>query len=32
MTKADYVRYHTLPELCRDGDLSACDMVAVSSG
>jgi phenylacetate-CoA ligase len=32
MTKADYVRCHPLPDLCRDGDLSACDMVAVSSG
>jgi phenylacetate-CoA ligase len=32
MTKADYFHRHPLAELCRDGDLSACDMVAVSSG
>src|SRR5262245_1530845 len=32
MTKADYFRRHPLSELCREGDLSACDMVAVSSG
>jgi phenylacetate-CoA ligase len=24
MTKADYLRRHSLPDLCRDGDLSAC--------
>jgi phenylacetate-CoA ligase len=32
MTKPDYFRRHPLPALCRGGDLSACDMVAVSSG
>src|ERR1043165_7181953 len=32
MTKAGYFHRHPLPELCRDGELSACDMVAVSSG
>jgi phenylacetate-CoA ligase len=32
MTKAGYFHRHPLPALCRDGDLSACDMVAVSSG
>ena len=32
MTKAEYFHCHPLSELCRDGELSACDMVAVSSG
>lgn len=32
MTKAGYVHRHPLSDLCRGGDLSACDMVAVSSG
>lgn len=32
MTKAAYFHRHPLPELCRGGELSACDMVAVSSG
>ena len=32
MTRTEYFRCHPLPELCRDGDLAACDMVAVSSG
>lgn len=32
VTKADYFRRHALPELCRGGDLAACDMIAVSSG
>jgi phenylacetate-CoA ligase len=32
MTKAGYFHRHPLPALCRDGDLAACDMVAVSSG
>jgi len=32
MTKAGYFHRHPLPELCRGGELSACDMVAVSSG
>lgn len=32
MTKADYFHRHPLPDLCRGGDLAACDMIAVSSG
>jgi len=32
MTKPGYFHRHPLPALCRDGELSACDMVAVSSG
>src|SRR5437867_1030681 len=32
MTKADYHLVHPLADRCRDGDLSACDMIAVSSG
>jgi phenylacetate-CoA ligase len=32
MTKPTYFRRHSLAQLCRDGELSACDMVAVSSG
>ncbi|HSU39947.1 MAG TPA: phenylacetate--CoA ligase family protein, partial [Polyangiaceae bacterium] len=32
MTKANYYRRHTLPELCRDGRLEHSDFVAVSSG
>lgn len=32
MTKAEYFHRYPLPDLCRDGDLAACDMVAVSSG
>ncbi|HSS02566.1 MAG TPA: hypothetical protein VLM79_36145 [Kofleriaceae bacterium] len=32
MTKAEYFRRHPLRSLCRGGSLSACDMVAVSSG
>lgn len=32
LTKANYLRRHRLPELCRDGELSNCDMIAVSSG
>jgi phenylacetate-CoA ligase len=31
-TKDTYHRRYPLPELCRDGRLDACDMVAVSSG
>lgn len=31
-TKETYHRRHALGELCRAGDLSACDMLAVSSG
>ncbi|MFD5827040.1 phenylacetate--CoA ligase family protein [Lentzea sp. NPDC060358] len=30
--KADYHERYPLPELCRDGALSGCDMIAVSSG
>jgi phenylacetate-CoA ligase len=32
VTKANYVTRFPLAERCRDGDLSSCDMVAVSSG
>jgi len=32
MTKAEYFHRYPLPDLCRGGELSACDMVAVSSG
>jgi phenylacetate-CoA ligase len=32
LTKDDYLRKHPLAALCRDGDLSGCDMIAVSSG
>ena len=32
LTKAEYLHRYPLPERCRDGDLSALDMVAVSSG
>jgi len=32
MTKTDYFHRHPLPDLCRGGELSACDTVAVSSG
>jgi phenylacetate-CoA ligase len=32
LTKANYYRRHTLPELCRDGRLEHSDFVAVSSG
>lgn len=31
-TKENYHRRHPLAALCRDGELSACDMLAVSSG
>lgn len=31
-TKENYHRRHSLAALCRHGDLSACDMLAVSSG
>ncbi|KOV88278.1 phenylacetate--CoA ligase family protein [Nocardia sp. NRRL S-836] len=30
--KATYHQRHPLPELCRDGTLAGCDLVAVSSG
>jgi phenylacetate-coenzyme A ligase PaaK-like adenylate-forming protein len=32
LTKDTYQRRYPLPQLCRDGRLDACDMVAVSSG
>ena len=32
MTKDNYHRRYPLPDLCRDGRLDDCDMVAVSSG
>ncbi|HMJ15283.1 MAG TPA: phenylacetate--CoA ligase family protein [Polyangiaceae bacterium] len=31
-TKENYQRLHPLPQLCRGGELDACDMLAVSSG
>ncbi|MFZ5892298.1 MAG: phenylacetate--CoA ligase family protein [Myxococcota bacterium] len=31
-SKAEYHKQYPLAELCRDGELSACDFVAVSSG
>ncbi len=32
LTKDNYQRQYSLPELCRGGSLNGCDMVAVSSG
>src|SRR5215467_1015546 len=32
LTKENYHRRYPLPELCRDGRLDRCDMIAVSSG
>ena len=32
MTKQNYMHTYSLAERCRDGDLSGCDMLAVSSG
>jgi len=32
LTKENYLRRHPLAQLCRGGQLSGCDMVAVSSG
>ena len=32
MTKANYIQQYPLAEICRDGSLSTCDMLAVSSG
>lgn len=32
VTKQNYVLKHPLPDLCRDGRIEACDMIAVSSG
>lgn len=32
VTKQNYLQRHPLPDLCRNGSLAACDMVAVSSG
>ena len=31
-SKENYIQRYTLPELCRDGKLESCDMIAVSSG
>lgn len=31
-TKANYLRCYSLPQLCRQGQLEQCDMIAVSSG
>lgn len=31
-TKQNYLQRHPLPDLCRDGRLDDCDMIAVSSG
>ena len=32
LTKPNYLRRHALADLCRDGALESCDMMAVSSG
>lgn len=32
LTKQNYLLRYPLPDLCRDGKLEACDMIAVSSG
>jgi phenylacetate-CoA ligase len=32
VTKQNYLQRHPLPDLCRDGRLDDCDMIAVSSG
>lgn len=32
VTKQNYVQRYPLPQLCRDGALETCDMIAVSSG
>lgn len=32
VTKENYLRRHSLPNLCRNGELSNCDFIAVSSG
>lgn len=32
VTKENYIRRYPLPDLCREGRLDTCDMVAVSSG
>lgn len=32
LTKENYLRLHSLPQLCRNGQLERCDMIAVSSG
>jgi len=31
-TKDNYLRQYTLPQLCRQGHIETCDMIAVSSG
>jgi phenylacetate-CoA ligase len=32
ITKENYLRCYSLPELCRNGELPTCDMIAASSG
>ncbi len=32
VTKKNYILRHSLPDLCRNGQLEQCDMIAVSSG
>ncbi len=32
ITKQNYLQHYSLAELCRDGTLESCDMIAVSSG
>lgn len=32
VTKQNYLQRHALPDLCRDGRIDDCDMIAVSSG
>ena len=32
ITKDNYLRCHPLPDLCRNGKLETCDLIAVSSG
>ncbi|MBW4618670.1 MAG: phenylacetate--CoA ligase family protein [Cyanosarcina radialis HA8281-LM2] len=32
ITKENYLRHYSLPQLCRDGKLETCDAIAVSSG
>lgn len=32
VTKENYLKIYSLPELCKDGKLESCDIIAVSSG
>ena len=32
LTKENYLRLYSLPQLCRNGQIERCDMIAVSSG